>query len=66
MILTSLSHGHKATSLKWVYKIKYNPEGTIERPKERLVISRFNQQERLDYKNTFSSMAKLPTVMVFL
>ncbi|XP_026436952.1 uncharacterized protein LOC113334946 [Papaver somniferum] len=36
--VTDLSPGKKAISCKWVYKIKYNSDGTVERYKDRLVI----------------------------
>lgn len=35
---------------KWVFRIKKNPDGTLERYKARLVAKGFHQQERLDYQ----------------
>ena len=35
--ITSLPKGKKPVGCKWVYKIKYNSDGTIERYKARLV-----------------------------
>ncbi|GJV02650.1 retrovirus-related pol polyprotein from transposon TNT 1-94 [Tanacetum coccineum] len=64
--LTSLPADHKPITSKWVYKIKYNHDATIERLKARLVVRGFNQKERQDYKHTFSPVAKLATVRVLI
>ncbi|GJT41206.1 retrovirus-related pol polyprotein from transposon TNT 1-94 [Tanacetum coccineum] len=64
--LTSLPAGHKAISSKWVYKIKYKANGTIDKYKARLVIRGFDQQEGRDYKHTFSLVAKLVTMRVLI
>ena len=44
-------------SCKWVYKIKKRLGGSIEIYKARFVVRRFLQQYRLDYDETFSSVA---------
>nr|GEX60030.1 retrovirus-related Pol polyprotein from transposon TNT 1-94 [Tanacetum cinerariifolium] len=64
--LTSLPIGHKAISLKWVYKIKYKASGKVDRHKARPVIRGFDQKEGTDYKHTFSLVAKLATVRVLI
>ncbi|GKA30496.1 retrovirus-related pol polyprotein from transposon TNT 1-94 [Tanacetum coccineum] len=58
--------GHKLITSKWVYKIKYKPDGKVDKFKARLVVRGFNQKEGLDHKHTFSPVAKLAIVRVLI
>lgn len=64
--LCSLPPGRKAIGCKWLFKIKKNPDGTINRRKARLVAKSCSQVPRCDFTETFSPVVKPATIRVIL
>lgn len=65
-VLVRLPTGRKALSCKWVFRVKYLSDGTIEKYKSRLVIKGFLQREGIDYNEIFSPVIRMEALRLML
>lgn len=52
--------------LKWIYKSKYNADGTLHKRKARLVAKGYSQREGIDFEEVFAPVARMETVRMML
>jgi hypothetical protein len=64
--LVKLPIGKKPIGLKWVYKLKRNSDGEVQKHKARLVAKGYVQKHRVDYEEVFAPVARLDTVRFML
>lgn len=51
---------------KWIFIVKYKPDGTIERHKARLMAKGFTQNLEIDFFKIFSPVIKPATIRIIL
>lgn len=63
--LVSLPPGRKPIGCKWVFRVKENAYGSINKYKARLVAKGFNQAVGFDFSKIFSLVVKPVTINLF-
>lgn len=64
--LVQLPVGKKAIGSCWVFKLKRNPDGSVERYKGRVVAKGYSQRPGFDFLETFASTSKWASLRAIL
>ncbi|KAH9669996.1 hypothetical protein KPL70_022027 [Citrus sinensis] len=63
-VLVDLPPGSQPISSKWVFRRKYNNDGSLQTFKARLVAKGFKQRNGIDYFDTYAPVARLTSIRV--
>ena len=51
---------------QWVFRNKLDEQGTVTRNKARLVVQGYNQEEGIDYEETFAPVARIEAIRILI
>jgi hypothetical protein len=52
----------KAISVKWIFKLKTNPDGSIAKHRARLMARGFLQRQGIDFTEVYAPVARMETI----
>ena len=61
-VLVDKPAGVKVIGLKWIFKIKRNADGSINKYKSRLVAKGYVQEHGIDFEEVFAPVARIETI----
>nr|GFB14438.1 retrovirus-related Pol polyprotein from transposon TNT 1-94 [Tanacetum cinerariifolium] len=64
--LVSSPDGIKPLTLKWLFKNKHDEENTVIRNKTRLIVREYQQEEGIDFEESFAPVARMEAIKIFL
>ncbi|KAH9664737.1 Integrase catalytic domain-containing protein [Citrus sinensis] len=64
--MVNLPNGKETIGLKWIFKIKYNEDGSVQKYKAWLVAKGYSQLRGVDFTETFAPVARMETIRTVL
>ena len=58
--------GKSVVTSKWIYKVKFSTDGSVEKCKAKFVARGFSQKEGIDYDETFAPVARYSSIRVII
>jgi hypothetical protein len=65
-VIVPRSEGKSVVTSKWIYKIKYEVDGSVEKYNARFVARGFSQVEGIDYEETFATVARYTSIRTII
>ena len=56
----------KPIGLKWIFKLKKNPQGKVIKHKARLVVKGYSQRKGIDYEEVYAPVVRFGTIRILI